>query len=163
VSAKTQARIWLAILAIISVVVSDIGLAQQKAGCERRAISMRMSPDYVWVAVVHENVCSDGYFVTTLTYVVQLLRRESLDSIRLIPYSDKPQNDNDVLAGEMSHENPPELRWVSASKLQITVPNRSLIGLQKRSSDGVEVVLKFDPDDPSDRERWLKERGFLAK
>jgi hypothetical protein len=57
-------------------VLSGTVLARGKGGCEREAISMLMSPDDAWVALVHENICSDGAFVTTVTDTVQLTRRD---------------------------------------------------------------------------------------
>jgi len=55
-------------------------------GCSRDKKRMMWSPDDLWVALVQEEVCSDGGFVTTVTDYVQLVRRGV-----------KPTRKNDVL------------------------------------------------------------------
>ena len=54
----------------------------------------------------------------------------------------------------------PATRWLSPRTLQITIPNKSLIGLQKPSYGDIEVVIKYEPDDPAERERWLRSLGL---
>jgi hypothetical protein len=51
----------------------------------------------------------------------------------------------------------PRGQWLSAEKLQITVPTTASIALFTSWHRGVEVVLKFDPDDPAERLRWLRD------
>jgi hypothetical protein len=163
----TIASTWLAILlfAIGAPVLPGTGLAQEKGGCQRETISALMSPDDTWVALVQEDICSDGYFVTTVTDTVQLSLRDAIDAIQLTWHPDKPKHENDIFAlDEHGHpENRPLTRWLSPQKLQITVPNKSLIGLQKGTYEGIEIVIKFEPDDPAERERWLKSLGLLPK
>lgn len=141
------------------------GLAEEKANCQRETISVLISPDNSWVAAVQEDTCSDGYFVTTVTDKVELARLEATDVVRLNPHADKPRHENDVFAlDEGGHpENRPLTRWLSTSKLQITVPNKSLIGLQKSNYEGVDILVQFEPDDPSERARWLKSLGLPTK
>lgn len=55
------------------------------------------------------------------------------------------------------------MRWLSMNKLQITVPNKSLIGLQKSSYDGVDIMIKFEPDAPDERKQWLNSLGLPTK
>jgi hypothetical protein len=158
---------WLAILSFMATlqVFPSIASAQQKGGCEREAISMLMSPDDTWIALVYENICSDGAFVTTVTDTVQLARRDTTDTIKLIWHVEEPKHEKDVFTvDEGGHpQDRPLTRWLSPQKLQITVPNKSLIGLQKNSYEGIEVVIKFEPDDPTERERWLKSLGLAPK
>jgi hypothetical protein len=124
------------------------------AECERETISTLMSPDDSWVAVVQEITCSNQAFgMTSVTDGVQLVRR-----------GDELKESNDVFGVDRGGwKERPLTRWLSPSKLQITVLNKSLIGLQKSSYDGVDIVVKFEPDDPVERERWLKSRGLPPK
>ena len=137
------------------IVLAGAALAEEKAECERETISMLLSPDDAWVALVQEDVCSGGGFATTgVTDTVQLIRR-----------SEEPKHENDIFALE-EHGNPlnrPVTRWLSPQKLQITVPNKSLIGLKKESYEGIDVVIKYEPDNPEEREQFLKGLGLAPK
>ena len=146
---------------VSAAVLAGAALAQGEAGCQRQTISMLMSPDDAWVALVHEDICSDGYFVTTVTDTVQLVRRDTTDAVVLAWHADEPKHDNDVFAlDEHGHpENRPLTRWLSSQKLQITIPNKSTIGLQKSGYEGIEIVLNYEPDDPTEREQWLNSRA----
>jgi hypothetical protein len=125
--------------------------ASAKSECERKTISMTMSPDDSWTVFVHEDTCSGESLATTgITDTVQLVRAGSAG------------NQGDVLAVE-EHGDPlnrPLTQWLGPRKLQITIPNKSLIGLKKRRYGDVEIVLKYDPDDQAERARFLKELGL---
>ncbi len=87
------------------------------------------------------------------------------DIVQLVRRGQKSEDSDDVFAIE-EHGDPtnrPTLRWLSPQKLQIAVPNKSLIGLQKSSYEGIDIVIKFEPDDPAERERWLKSLGLPTK
>lgn len=134
-------------------------------GCQRETISLLGSPDDKWLALTHEDTCSDGFFVTTVTDTVQLIRRDTIASIQLAQHVNSVKNENNVfVVEEHGHpENRPLTRWLSPTKLQVTVPNISLIGLHKASYEGIEIIIKYEPDDPVERERWLKSRGLAPK
>ena len=144
-------------LALLFVTACLTPTAGAMAECEHETISTLMSPDGSWVAVVLEVICSNQAFgMTNVTDGVQLVRRGDEPK--------KSSESNDVfIVDRGSWEERPLTRWLSPSKLQITVPNKSLIGLQKNSYDGVDIVVKFEPDDPVERERWLKSRGLPPK
>jgi hypothetical protein len=133
--------------------------------CERETISMSVSPDNTWVALVQEGWCSDGGFVTISTDTVRLARRDSIDQIQLAPRDEKPLHENDVLVVDYyGHaENRPLIQWLSPQRLQITVPNLSGGGLQKSRYQGVDIVIKYEPDDPAAREKWQREHGPAPK
>jgi hypothetical protein len=152
-------------LAVAAMVLMRPALAQIKGGCERATISMLVSPDDTWVALVQKDVCSDGFFVTTIVNTVQLARHALIGAVDLSPRPELPAiQENDVFAVEgPSPEQRPLTQWLSPNKLQITVPNLSLIGLKKSGYKGVEIVVKFEPNDPDARERWLQERGLKPK
>jgi len=88
-----------------------------------------------------------------------------MSEISLTSRSEKPEAENDVLVVDYyGHpENRPSLRWLSPGKLQITIPNISSVGLQRSSFQGVDIAIKYEPDDPLARERWLRERGLIPK
>jgi hypothetical protein len=115
-------------------------LFRDKSGCSRDTIGTFASPDDNWVAFVQEEICSDGAFTTTVDDYVQLAQR-----------GPEPTHENDIFAvEEHGHtDNRPVLLWQSSHKLQITVPNKSLIGLRKHSYHGIDVVVRFDHDDPT--------------
>jgi hypothetical protein len=124
-------------------------------GCQREVIVTGVSPDDRWIAVVQEEVCSGlGMASTGISDVVQIVARDQ-----------KPENSDDVFAVD-EHGDPtlrPNIRWLSSTTLQITVPNKSLIGLDKKNYVGIDIVTKFEPDDPAERELFLKQRGLSPK
>lgn len=143
---------------------TEIALAQQKAGCQRETISMSVSPDNAWIALVQEDICSDGAFVTTITNTILLVRHDSIENIPLAAHAETPAHPNDIFTMDKpGPENRPTIRWLSAAKLQVTVPNKSLIGLKKDHYDTIEIVIKYEPDDPAERERWRKSLGLSAE
>jgi hypothetical protein len=98
--------------------------------------------------------------------VVQLVRHSQLSKeIRLTWKHDEANHEGDVFGLDIHghREDRPRLWWLSPTKLQITVPNKSLIGLQKADYQGIEIVVKFEPDDPAERERFLKETERFLK
>ncbi len=140
-------------------------IAQAEVQCERQPISVEVSPDSSWVALVEEGLCSDGRFVTVSTFTVRLVERDLTDTIKLSRRSEEPDYEGDILVVDDygSLQNRPLLQWISPRKLQITIPNISGIGLKKDSYRGVDVVIKYEPDDPAARDRWQKERGLSPK
>lgn len=124
-----------------------IDLFQDKSGCSRRAVEQLASPDNIWVAFMQEEICGDGWFQTTYVNIVQLAQQGF-----------QPTRDNDVFATDEigGVESGPVLQWLSSQKLRITVPNKSLIGLQKASYQGIDISVRFDPDDPVARQQFLK-------
>jgi hypothetical protein len=161
-SRSTYLRI--AMLAAGALILNGIAMARG-VECDRETISVVVSPDNAWVALVREGTCSDGGFVTIATDTVQLVRRDSIDTIKLAHYPDEPEHENDVLVIE-DHGHPanrPLTQWLSPQKLQVTIPNISGVGLQKKSYDGVDIVIKYEPDDPAAREKWQKEHGLAPK
>jgi hypothetical protein len=52
---------------------------------------------------------------------------------------------------------------LSPQRLELTVPNKSLIGLQRSSYKGIEITIKFNPDDPAERRQFLDGLGLRSK
>ena len=124
------------------------------SGCNRKTISMVVSPNNAWVALLQEDLCSDGAFTTSET-----------DTVQIVQYGEIPSPSNNVFSvDEGGHsENRPAMRWISSQELQINVPNKSLIGLQKSSYEGIDIVIKYEPDNPAEREQFLKSLGLTPK
>jgi hypothetical protein len=143
--------------------IGEPALARDEQPCERRTVALSVSPDDTWVALVAEGTCSSG-LVTVSTDTVRLVSRDSLDAVSLASRSEKAEFENDVLVvddyGRLKFR--PLLQWLSPRKLQLMIPNISAIGLQKSSYRDVEIVIRYEPDDPAAREKW-KERGVVAK
>jgi hypothetical protein len=80
-----------------------------KPGCDHRLISMLVSPDDAWTALVDEATCSDGAYQTVITDTVQIVRD-----------SEQPTKENDVFSvDEGGHpENRPLIQWLSTEKLR---------------------------------------------
>ena len=109
---------------------------------------MAISPNDDYVALVTEEVCTSlGIATTGISDVVSIKAHVA-----------KSSEEQDVFFVEEhgDPENRPVVTWVDTYKLQIKVPNRSLIELKKEKFQRVEISVKFDPDDPAERARWLK-------
>jgi hypothetical protein len=80
----------------------------------------------------------------------------------LVRRGEESKEDSDVLVvdGIGPPKDRPRAQWLSPQKLQITIPNNSIVGLKRASYEGLEVVIRFDPDNPAQRDRFLKERGL---
>jgi hypothetical protein len=164
---------WFAYLNVMLVAASGAAvagaqLARAEGGCWSSTISALISPDDVWVALVRQEICSDGLFVTTVVDKVQLVRRISIDTIPLGPRPDEPIHENDVFGIEEAGYPPirPLTRWLSPDQLEISIPNLIPVGSQKSEYEGVQIVVKHNPDDPAAsaaREQWLIEHGLRPK
>lgn len=142
--------------------LSAAGYAQEGGGCLRETISIQASPDDKWIALVQEDTCSDGHFVTVVNDVVELTLRNGLETILLKQHPDAPRHENDIFSTE-EHGAPefrPVTRWLTPTSLEITVPNKSLIGLKKKTYEGIDISVKYVPDNLKEREEWRKSRNL---
>jgi hypothetical protein len=57
--------------------------ARSEVACHRETVGMLISLDKKWVALVREEDCSDGGFVTYWTNAVQLVPQEASDTLKL--------------------------------------------------------------------------------
>lgn len=144
-------------IALVVMTISGNTCVYGAAECNRNTFSKAPSPDYAWVAFQQEETCSDGAFVTT-----------AMDVIGLVPRGDERKAEGsrdslktyDIFASEAhGAEYRPIIKWLSPQILQITVPNRSFIGLQKNTFNGIDIVVRFNPDDPEERRKLLESRG----
>jgi hypothetical protein len=121
---------------------------------EHWPVTMAASPDDAWMAVVGYHVYSGpGLADASVFETVQLVRRQ-----------EKPPDPSYIFTMEPSEgaEGSLRLKWLGPQKFRITAPNKSLIRTRKRWYEDVGVVVKYHPDDPAERARYLKERGLPA-
>jgi hypothetical protein len=141
--------ILLVVLAPFGVLLVGLATGPGKAGCERQTVSFAVSrddssADDPWVALLQESVCTDGAFVTVFSHVVQLVRKsQAPQAIGLGWRHDAPEHENDVLFVDTGTrlEHRPLLQWTSPSKLQVTIPGKSHIGLHKSAYAGAEIAV----------------------
>lgn len=152
------------IIALISVaVVAGLGgliwwgvESLMKLECDTTTIAVVPSPDQAWEAVTDNMVCSTGGFATTTDD----------DFVRIRRPGDAAKRGTEPLPGDVftidqggDDSQRPILLWLSPRQLQITVPNKSFIDLRQGKFQDVSIVVKFDPDDPAEREIFLKSFG----
>lgn len=145
--------VWLFLISLCTVVlVFALEVYRYNSySCNVEQISTLTSPDRQWIASVREEICSSpGIATTGISDVVRLARRNK----------QKSAGDVFVLSGDGDARSRPHIRWISNDHLEITVPNTSLIGLNKNSFDGVSIMIKFDPNDPVARRQFLKKMGL---
>lgn len=146
----------LAILFTVSLTIahsaSAVAGTLPEPDCERKIISKLLSPDDTWTAVVEEDLCSHGPAFTTVI----------LDRVRLVRRGEKAKDDSEVLVTEEGGrwENRPQTEWLSPRNLQITLPNKIFLNLKKPNYNDIEISIKFNPNDPLERKRFLEERGL---
>jgi hypothetical protein len=141
---------WTIVISMSGVVLVTLiqffGQSGDNAGCESETITKSKSPDGAWIAIVREDICSDGTFVTVVT-----------DSVHLESHGVSQKRGGDVLTVDGGGDFKPKVHWLKPTLLQILIPNKSLIGLKKDKINGVKIRVKFNPNDPEERKRWLKE------
>lgn len=111
--------------------------------CERTWTSgYSKSPDQLWMAEVRQIVCDTG--IGGALDVTVVLRRadEGQEAVVAIP------------AGQWADPSSVRALWSAPHKLIIAVPNRTLFNMQLPRYQGVDVIVKYDNDDPVDRARW---------
>lgn len=124
------------------------------ADCRSESLTSAASEGGRFVVAVQEITCSGSGFATTaITDHVYLLRPGMNPS---------PSNQVFVVDEHGQSLNRPAIRWLSASELEITVPNKSLIGFVRKAFENVRIRVRYQPDDPQEREEWLRSLGIAA-
>jgi len=109
------------------------------------------SPNGAWEADIDERVCSTGSIASTASDDIVVIRRPGQAAGR-----GAAQQPGDVFVIQsQSPEQVPTLQWLSPQQLQITVPNLSFVDLLQSSYQGIQITVKFDPDDPVERAKFL--------
>jgi hypothetical protein len=115
---------------------------------EVRAVVLR-SPDGQWEADVDRRVCFSWGIATT-----------GIDDVVAIRHSGEPASRGaDVQPEDVfyvdAHNQYPLLLWPSPSHLEITVPNESRTAVIRNSYQGIEISVKYDPDNPAETAAFL--------
>jgi hypothetical protein len=140
---------------LLAVLIALAFSSKAIAECTHKLVSTLRSPDDTWIAVVQEITCSnDAFGMTTI-----------VDQLGLVRPGAETRFGEAIFAVDIggNWRSRPLTRWLTSTKLEVMVPNFSLIGLHKCDFEGVEVLVKFDPEDPAARERWLKSLGIPIK
>jgi hypothetical protein len=102
------------------------------------------SPDGKWLAEVREDVCDAGLGAADdVTVVLRPAGAPGDATVVLAP------------SGQWKDAKLIRPQWLSAQTLEITVPNRTVFGTQLSRYGGVDIVIRYEQDDPTDRARWL--------
>ena len=107
------------------------------------------SPDGLWVARVNEVVCSGGLgSAVEKTVDVYLAQDPRLSATVLSP------------SGQWKDPARVKLHWVGSKLLEVIVPNRTVFDFQLSTYRDVQIVVRYENDDPVDRANWM---GFVKK
>jgi hypothetical protein len=126
---------FLVLLCLLSLVGAEPS-QRGSLGCQREVIATGVSADDKWVAIVQEKVCSDPGMASTGT----------MEAVQIAAREQEPEKGEDVFVmnGSGDPMRRPNIRWLSLTTLQITVPSKSLIGLEKKNYVGIDIVTKFE-------------------
>jgi hypothetical protein len=121
--------------------------------CSHVVIDRFPSPDGYWVAVIDEYTCDVGSFSTIITDELHLVSiRYSLPDINLLGVDTN---------GNVSER--PRVTWTAPNALQVTVPLEDYLRFRNRSVEGLQVDIRFDPDDPMVRTICREQAGRLRE
>ena len=138
------------LLTLLAAVWAVTGDGDGKDTCEHAIVARVPSPDGAWEARIDEAVCLFGFGTGAVVAGDHLVSTRG------------PARSADLLGVDTgAHEDErPRLMWTAPDVLQVTVPNRSFLKVLMREFDGVQVDLRFDPDDPAERAAWLRKYGM---
>jgi hypothetical protein len=108
--------------------------AHAAGSCAQEKISSDVSPNGSWSAVLLEENCTDGMFVSTAVDIIQLVGPDEI-----------PNRANDVFTVDRPAVDHPKLaiEWLSSEELRIIVPNNYPLGTAKSSYRGVHVQVTY--------------------
>ena len=120
-----------------------------RQGCDRALLSSHPSPDLVRVAMVQEDICSDGYFVTMPSYSVSLVRQNRMNDYQLRGHFDHLDHKDTTIAtiSGAGSGAVPLLSWRSDAELRMSVPRGARIGVMETVLDGVSISMRVYGDD----------------
>jgi hypothetical protein len=127
-------------LLILLVLTPACGGAAELTDCEHSGASSAESPDKRWVATVQEEVCDAGGVAAAGVVVDLATSADVTHSQRIFS-----------MAVRRSRDEWPKVLWKSATRLELWVPNRAAIGMQKTESQGIQIELKYCGDNPQER------------
>ena len=130
--------------AVVAFVGLFVWLVRSNAGCEYLSVSRLTSPDATSVAIVVEEACSDGGWVTIVGNTAHLARPDEM-----------PNDANMVFAQNVGSAGRIVAEWLSPQKLQITTNAWPISGPRERDFGGIVVVVRYE--DPAERKRTPEE------
>src|ERR1700753_3518008 len=105
------------------------------------------SPTGEWIAVVTEDIVDGPPILSSVTTGVTLTSTiYPTWSIYILGLDWRGNKDR-----------LPRVAWSASNVLRVTVPNLSSPYILTRHAGGVDVDIRFEPDDPAARAAWLKE------
>lgn len=131
-----------AALMILSMFVTNSLSGQE--GCNRLWQAREPSPDSVWVALVHQDVCDVG-LGSAVDIIVELQARDSVKTRKIILSP----------SGQWKNPDAVRLKWLNRRLLEISVPNRTVFSNPVSQYRGVAICIKYRHDNPADRARWM--------
>jgi hypothetical protein len=102
------------------------------------------SPDGKWIADIRQYICNAGLGSAQEENVELRLANNHRSRVTVLSPS-----------GQWGKPEEVTLRWLSASVLEVTVPNRTSFGTQVSLYRGVTIRVRYKNDDPADRANWL--------
>jgi hypothetical protein len=134
------------------VLAPALGWAAEPAHCEHSGERSAKSPDGRWVATVQEEVC-DANGVAAAGVVVDLSPSADATHAQRVFSMTVPR----------SRDEWPKVLWKDAGLLELWVPNRAAIGMQKSESQGVRIELKYCGDNPQERAQVAEFQATFKK
>jgi hypothetical protein len=110
-----------------------VWLVRSNAGCETLSVARSASPDATSVAIVVEEACSDGGWVTVVDNTAHVARPDEI-----------PNDANIVFAQDVGSAGRIMAEWLSPQKLQITTKAWPINGPTEREFRGVAVTIKYE-------------------
>jgi hypothetical protein len=117
-------------------------------GCDEGWLTMAISPDMRWRATLAYVVCG-GPMASEFWNQVLLVNLDALhdEGAEVV-----------ALEGDAEIQHKLSFDWESSTLLRITLPNTAVVMTHLGQWRGVQIELRFDPDDPAARESYLRER-----
>jgi hypothetical protein len=114
------------------------------ASCDRTMIARAISPDNAWAALVYEDACNDGWFTTSHSDSVVLVRAGHTIDLRAPRTADEAVRSGTILliAAPDRPEDRPIALWISPRNLQINLPTKTTIGHFSNFYQDVSIILK---------------------
>jgi hypothetical protein len=129
----------LALGLLVAIVIALCKLGEPvQLDCTHLIVDRLPSPDGAWVAVIDESTCDVGMGGSGITADLHLVRTKS------------PVRDINLLGVDTHGDasNRPRIAWSAPNGLQVTVPLSDYLRLRNTWVEGLQVEVRFDPDDP---------------
>jgi hypothetical protein len=147
---------------LLIVLLAPLACGAEETACERSGSITTQSPDASWTASVQEVACATasgaGAGIT-----VELLSGKDASKVQRVFTMPVPR----------SREDWPRVRWLSATAIEIRVPNLAEVSPPRAEYEGIRISLAYCEDNPEDRARlaaykegvkqWQKEVSAWVK